>query len=263
MMHPYLKQILAALALWTIASTAAQAQPSAAIELPHSATPAASPHWGYEGDVNPEKWSELSPEYLVCKTGKNQSPVNIERAYSTSLEPLAIHYAITAQDIVNNGHTIQVTPGSDADYLQLGDQRYTLKQFHFHRPSENQIKGKSYPLEGHFVHTDKDGHLLVMAVMFELGAKNPQLDQMLDALHGDGVSEHIKQPIDIDALLPKQHDYYRFAGSLTTPPCTEGVTWIVLKHPISLNDAQLKRFETGMHHNNRPVQPLNGRVVVD
>lgn len=261
MMHLQLRQLGIAFAMSLVSSSATYAESPPPPEPAHSA--ASAPHWGYEGDIRPEKWSELSPEYAGCKIGKNQSPVDIEHTYSTSLEPLDIHYSIAPQDMVNNGHTIQVTPANDSGYLQLANDRYALKQFHFHSPSENLIKGKSFPLEGHFVHSDKDGNLLVMAVMFEAGAQNKQIDLLLDSLAAVGASKHLNEPVEVDALLPKQHGYYRFAGSLTTPPCSEGVTWIVLKTPVTVSETQIKRFESVLHHNNRPVQPLNGRLVVD
>lgn len=261
MMHLQLRQLGIAFAMSLVSSSATYAESPPPPEPAHSA--ASAPHWGYEGDIRPEKWSELSPEYAGCKIGKNQSPVDIEHTYSTSLEPLDIHYSIAPQDMVNNGHTIQVTPANDSGYLQLANDRYALKQFHFHSPSENLIKGKSFPLEGHFVHSDKNGNLLVMAVMFEAGAQNKQIDLLLDSLAAVGASKHLNEPVEVDALLPKQHGYYRFAGSLTTPPCSEGVTWIVLKTPVTVSETQIKRFESVLHHNNRPVQPLNGRLVVD
>ncbi|RMX04323.1 carbonic anhydrase [Corticibacter populi] len=224
----------------------------------------AGAHWGYEGDVNPEKWSEISPEYATCKIGKNQSPVNIDHTYKTSADPLSFHYVIAPEEVVNNGHTIQVNIGNESDYLMLGDHRYTLKQFHFHTPSENQIKGLSFPLEGHFVHADADGNLLVLAAMFKQGQDNPQLQGMLNALSDEeNAARALTQPVDLSNLLPKNHDYYRFSGSLTTPPCSEGVTWVVLKAPLSVSEGQLAQFEKRMHHNNRPVQPLNARLITD
>ncbi len=233
-----------------------------AMVIVHAEAPHA--HWGYEGDVNPEKWGELAPDYATCKSGRNQSPVNIDRSYNAPLDALGLHYAAVAADVIDNGHTVQVTPQSESSYLQLAGARYTLKQFHFHAPSENQIKGKSFPLEGHFVHADKDGNLLVLAVMFKVGKQNPQLDGVLNALGGSaGESRKLERLVNAAALLPKQRGYYRFAGSLTTPPCSEGVTWIVLKTPMTLSQAQLDRFAAHLQHNNRPVQPLNGRVIVD
>ncbi|MGM0512081.1 MAG: carbonic anhydrase, partial [Pseudomonadota bacterium] len=168
------------------------------------------------------------------------------------------------QQIVNNGHTIQVNV-SEGNTLQLDNDTFTLQQFHFHAPSENEIDGKQFPLEAHFVYKDKDGALAVLALMFQPGKANPQLaqawQQMPAAVDQTAV---LNKPLDIKALLPKQFNFYRFSGSLTTPPCSEGVSWLVLDQPVSASAEQISQFHSVVHHNNnRPVQPLNGRVIVD
>ena len=179
------------------------------------------------------------------------------------LAPLQFHYLPGGKTLVNNGHTVQVNyaPGSS---LELDGMHFELKQFHFHAPSENLIEGRSYPLEGHLVHANDKGELAVVAVMFEPGQANAALSQAWQALPAKAGEMHsLEQPISAEQLLPAQHDYYRFSGSLTTPPCSEGVRWLVMKQPVQVSQAQIDAFKAVMHHpNNRPVQPLNGRLVL-
>ncbi|NAX46117.1 carbonic anhydrase [Photobacterium halotolerans] len=220
-------------------------------------------HWSYSGHSGPEHWSALDPEFKVCATGKNQAPINLTATVAGELAPLAFSYRPSDASVVNNGHAVQVNyqPGS---YLTLDGERFELKQFHFHTPSENLINGKSFPLEGHFVHADKNGSLAVIAVMFKEGEVNHTLASIwphIPAQVGETVVLH--QPVDASRILPAQQDYYRFSGSLTTPPCSEGVRWLVMKAPQTLSASQITDLMKIMKHsNNRPVQPLNGRVVV-
>ncbi|WP_431224813.1 carbonic anhydrase [Serratia sp. L9] len=221
-------------------------------------------HWSYEGQEDPAHWGKLSPDFSLCETGKNQSPVNIQGALKTHHGNLGLAFRPGKQQIVNNGHTIQVNV-SEGNTLRLDNATFTLQQFHFHAPSENEIDGKQFPLEAHFVYKDKDGALAVMALMFQEGKANPQLaqawQQMPTAVDQTAV---LNKPLDIKALLPQKFNFYRFSGSLTTPPCSEGVSWLVLEKPVSASVEQINQFRSVVHHNNnRPVQPLNGRVIVD
>ncbi|MFA3779572.1 carbonic anhydrase [Yersinia sp. 1652 StPb PI] len=221
-------------------------------------------HWGYEGQEDPAHWGKLSPDFSLCETGKNQSPVNIHGALKTHHSQLELAFQPGKQQIVNNGHTIQVNV-STGNTLKLDGDTFTLQQFHFHTPSENEIDGKQFPLEAHFVYKDKDGALAVLALMFQQGDANPQLaqawQQMPTAIDQMAI---LNKPLDIKALLPKKFDFYRFSGSLTTPPCSEGVSWMVLEQPASASAEQINQFRSVVHHtNNRPVQPLNGRVIID
>jgi carbonic anhydrase len=221
-------------------------------------------HWGYEGQEKPEKWGELSPEYAACKDGKNQSPINIDHVLKTEHENLKISFNSSKQEIINNGHTIQVNVTGD-NQLQLDDQTFTLQQFHFHTPSENTIKGEHYPMEAHFVYKNKDGELTVVALMFNKGEANPEIEKAWQQMPVEvGNTAILEQPVDINALFPEKLDYYRFSGSLTTPPCTEGVRWIVLEQAVTASEEQIQTFHSVMHHdNNRPVQPLNGRIIIE
>lgn len=221
-------------------------------------------HWGYEGQEAPTNWGNLSPEFSTCGNGKNQSPINIEHVQKTHQSKLKLNFKSGKQEIINNGHTIQVNV-SEGNTLELDNDVFTLQQFHFHSPSENEIKGKHFPMEVHFVYKDKDGAITVMALMFEQGKPNQQLEQAWQQMPTEvGKIDTLNNPVDIKALLPKKLDFYRFSGSLTTPPCTEGVRWIVLEHETNASNEQIQKFHSIMHHdNNRPVQPLNGRIIIE
>lgn len=223
---------------------------------------AATPHWEYSGEAGPAKWASLTPEFGQC-AGRNQSPVNLSGLVKAELAPLQFHYLAGGHSVTNNGHTVQVdyAPGSS---LELDGMHFELKQFHFHAPSENLIEGHSYPLEGHLVHANDQGELAVVAVMFEPGKANGALSQVWQSLPAKAGEQHaLKEPVSAEPLLPAKRDYYRFSGSLTTPPCSEGVRWLVMKQPMQVSQAQIDTFKAVMHHpNNRPVQPLHGRLVL-
>jgi carbonic anhydrase len=227
-----------------------------------SAYAATGAHWGYSGAEGPENWAQLSPEYGAC-TGKNQSPIDLTGFIEADLAPIQFSYRTGASEILNNGHTVQVNyaPGSKID---VGGHEFELKQFHFHAPSENHIDGKSYPMEAHLVHADKDGNVAVVAVMLEEGAENEALKSAWAQMPEDAGDKHaISEALSAEAILPANRDYYRFNGSLTTPPCSEGVWWLVMKEPVSASKEQIERFAHVMHHpNNRPLQPVNARPVL-
>lgn len=165
--------------------------------------------------------------------------------------------------MVNNGHTIQVNQGSGS-YISLDGKDYVLKQYHFHTPSENRIRGEEFPLEAHLVHADADGNLAVIAVMFRQGKPNQALAASWAAMPEQaGGTATLATKVSPDALLPKNRDYYRFNGSLTTPPCSEGVKWLVMKTPVTVSAEQIDKFAKVMGHpNNRPVQPVNARLIL-
>lgn len=221
-------------------------------------------HWGYQGEGAPEHWGELAPEFAACSLGKNQSPVDISGAVKAQVPKLAFNYRSMATDVVNNGHTVQTNfaPGST---LKLGEREYQLLQVHFHVPSENAIKGKLFAMEGHLVHKDKDGRLAVVAVMFKPGSQQSGVNKIWQQMPGEaGAPRPFEGKLQASELLPGNHAYYYFSGSLTTPPCSEGVAWIVLKTPMQVSKEQLEAFSHLMHHpNNRPLQPLNARVVIE
>ncbi|EAA0892685.1 carbonic anhydrase [Salmonella enterica] len=221
-------------------------------------------HWGYEGQESPEHWGNLSPDFALCETGKNQSPVNIQGALKTQHSKPVLVFEQGKQQIINNDHTIQINV-SGGNTLRLDDDTFALQQFHFHAPSENEIDGKQFPLEGHFVYKDKEGSLVVLALMFNEGKANQQLAKAWQQMPAKvNQAAILAQPVDINALLPENVGVYRFSGSLTTPPCSEGVTWMVLKQPVSASAEQIRQFRSVLQHaNNRPVQSLNGRVIIN
>ena len=220
--------------------------------------------WGYTGHGAPENWGKLSPEFAACASGKSQSPINIVDAIKGELPANKVNYRPSKVVVENNGHTIQANYSDSNNTLRIGDKVYTLKQFHFHVPSENMIKGKSFPLEAHFVHADAKGNLAVLGVLYEDGKANSRLAPIWQAMpQKGGQKTALKQQFDAATLLPASLDYYRFSGSLTTPPCSEGVNWLVLKTYDHIGKEQVEQFRRVMGgHNNRPVQPVNARVVV-
>jgi carbonic anhydrase len=224
---------------------------------------AQTPHWTYSGEEGPENWAKLSPEFNPC-AGKNQSPINLTGFIKADLKPIKFSYQAGGSEILNNSHTVQVNYATGSS-ISIDGVQFNLLQFHFHTPSENHINGKSYALEAHLVHADKDGNLAVVALMFEEGAENKALARIWALIpQNAGEKKALPSPFAVEALLPSNRDYYRFDGSLTTPPCTEGVRWLVLKSPVAASAKQVEDFLHVMHHaNNRPVQPVNARLVLE
>ena len=221
--------------------------------------------WGYTGHNTPETWGHLSEKYHSCSEGLNQSPINITHSITDpNHEPLNLDYKKGSTEVVHNGHTVQVNVES-GNKLVVDGITFELKQFHFHSPSENRINGKAFPLEAHFVHLDKDGNIAVVAVMFEEGAENKDLAKCWAKMPRKAGEKNELKVADIAAnLIPEKQHYYRFNGSLTTPPCTEGVRWFVLEKPLTISKEQVEQFLNVMHHpNNRPVQPLDARVIIE
>ena len=221
-------------------------------------------HWTYSGATGPSKWSTLEEDFGTCASGKAQSPIDIrhDAVHDARLAAIQFSYQPAALKIVDNGHTIQVDypPGS---FITVGDRRYQLVQFHFHHPSEEKIDGRGFDLVAHLVHKDAAGKLAVVAVLFTPGAANPLLDTLWSHAPADANHESAPDATRINAadLLPADRSYYSFTGSLTTPPCTEGVSWFVLRHPGSLSSPQVDAFAARYPMNARPVQPLNGRDI--
>jgi len=218
--------------------------------------------WSYEGEHGPEHWGAIKSEYATCSTGKDQSPIDIRGATTAALAPIAFDYHSATPDIVDNGHTIQVNVPSGSS-ITVGGRRYDLVQLHFHHPSEERIDGKGFAMVAHLVHKDASGKLAVVAVLLREGKANALLETLWS--HLPTVKEEVRTiegvSISPDALLPADRGYYTFQGSLTTPPCSEGVTWLVLKTPMEVSSAQVATFAHLYSHNARPVQPRNGRVI--
>lgn len=229
---------------------------------PLGAEPGSHPHWTYEGEHGPAHWGGMDQAYQECKIGHHQSPIDIRGAKAADLPAIEFSYQPSPLKVIDNGHTVQVTyaPGSS---ITVGDQKYELQQFHFHHPAEEKVNGKSYPLVVHLVHKNAEGKLAVVAVLLADGQANPFIAELWQHLPAEEGKEVAPEGVNVDAsgLLPADRGYYTFTGSLTTPPCTEGVTWFVLKNPGQISKDQVAAFAKKFPHNARPVQPLNGRTI--
>jgi len=216
-----------------------------------------APHWTYEGPTGPEHWGEFFPE---CGKGKTQSPIDIHSPFKGDSDVIAVDYKQSPLKIVNNGHTIQINyaPGSS---ITVHGQKYELVQFHFHKPSEEEINGQSKAMVIHFVHKSKEGKLAVIGALVNEGKANEAIQTLWSNLPKEEGKENVATSVAINAtnLMPSNLSYYHYVGSLTTPPCTEGVDFYILKNPIEMSKEQITAFPFAK--NARPVQPLNGRQV--
>jgi carbonic anhydrase len=219
-------------------------------------------HWSYEGDTGPAKWGDLDAANKVCSAGSQQSPIDVEATMKARLWPLELSWARRAETIVNNGHTIQLN-FSEGSRLKLDDTTYRLVQVHFHRPSEHLIGGKNFPMEAHFVHRAETGNLAVIGVLMAAGRPNRAFSRIVAAMpQAEGPPVKLESHIDPHALLPERHGYYRYSGSLTTPPCSEVVQWLVMATPIHVAEADIASFARLYPMNARPVQKLDRRYVL-
>lgn len=255
------KFLTSAAMLVLLASTVAYAAPASKSE-------SEAPHWSYDGSTGPEHWAHLNAEYAACSAGVEQSPIDIhsdEANKSGNKTKVTVHYKPTTFTFGNSGHTIQANTSSAANQLTIGDTKYTLAQFHFHTPSEHLIDGKTSPLELHFVHKSKTGNLAVLGVLIKEGKGNTALTEIWAKLPKTKSAADfvLKNKIDLSKLLPSDLDAYRYQGSLTTPPCSEGVKWTVLEKPIEMSKAQIKAFQAIFPDNHRPVQPQNKRTIAE
>jgi carbonic anhydrase len=227
--------------------------------------PAYSNKWSYKGANGPEHWGDLDPAYATCKTGKEQSPIDIRSATKAALPAIRFEYKSGPLRIINSGHTIRVNyhaPGSGS-FLIVGDKPYQLTQFHFHHPSEEYIHGKPSDMVVHLIHQADDGQVASVAVLLKAGSANPTIQQLWDHIpKTEGKEEQIAR-VDFNpaGLLPRDTAYYTYMGSGTAPPCTEGVLWFVLMIPVDISPEQIDAFARLYPHDVRPPQPLHGRVV--
>ncbi|MBF0156151.1 MAG: carbonic anhydrase family protein [Magnetococcales bacterium] len=225
-------------------------------------------HWGYEGETGPANWGKMG--FPACAEGKNQSPIDINAAAEVTLDPIRFDYKPAPLQVVNNGHTIQfnLPPGST---ITIGGKSFTLAQFHFHGGSEHTVKGKGFPMELHLVHKAEDGELAVVGILLAAAesesapvghgaAANPTLERVFGALPAmAGLTLTSDQQIDPAALLPHDRAYFHYKGSLTTPPCSEGVNWFVMGEPVTITRKQLLHYTSVFDNNARPPQPLHSR----
>lgn len=222
-----------------------------------------APHWSYAGNTGPEHWGELQPDFKVCQLGLEQTPIDLDGGVKGEAGSVALDYKPLPLRIVNNGHTIQVNADAGCA-CSIGNTKFDLLQFHFHHPSEHLLSGKPFDLECHFVHKSASGALAVVGVFIRPGAKNAVLAPLFDAMPAkEGPEVRAAGSIDSAALMPKSGGYFRYMGSLTTPPCSEGLTWTVYKEPIEASADQIRQFASLFPNNARPVQRQNRRFLLE
>ncbi len=218
-------------------------------------------HWDYQGSGGPERWGRMKPEFAKCSSGTRQSPIDIRDGIKVELDPVQFDYKPSAFKVVDNGHTIQVNvaPGNAIDVM---GQRFELVQFHFHRPSEERVDGKAFDMVAHLVHKNLEGRLAVVAVLLEKGSAQPVVQSVWNNLpleKGDEIAA--RAPLDLNRLLPAERGYFTYMGSLTTPPCSEGVLWMVMKQPVPISAEQIDIFARLYPMNARPIQSASGRLI--
>ena len=224
-------------------------------------------YWSYTGEEGPESWGHLDESYAACVNGSEQSPINIEASQVKAdgeMEDVDTQYEPTTFSVMNNGHTIQANTVSENNKMILGEAEYRLVQFHFHTPSEHQFNGQPYAMELHLVHQNENSQLAVLGLMIQEGKKNENLQAVWDMLPKEKTEQDlpIGEPINLEALLPEADSFFHYDGSLTTPPCTEDVKWVVFEQPIEMSKEQIEAFQQIFPANHRPVQPLNEREII-
>jgi len=230
-------------------------------------------HWGYEAEDGPESWGAMDPEWTLCAEGLEQSPIDLAGAAEIELPEVKIDTPSDSEvevlnqagviDALDNGHTIQINTKSTGS-LSVGDKSYALVQFHFHAPSEHTVDGEHFPMEMHFVHQAEDGALAVVGVLIEEGAKNPSIEPLWEQLaEAPGTEATVRIPAEFadHVFTGDATGVYYYDGSLTTPPCSEGVKWYIRRTPTQLSKAQIAAFTAEYNHNNRPVQALAKRTL--
>jgi carbonic anhydrase len=238
--------------------------PAAQVRRAAAAHPPAAgqAHWGYEGAAGPAAWGGLRPDFNLCANGQRQSPIDIRGGLAVELDPVKFDYRPTPFSVIDNGHTVQVNlqPGNA---IELGGRRYELVQFHFHRPSEERIDGRQFEMSLHLVHKDAAGKLAVVGVLLGKGPVHPVVQAVWNNLPLEKNEEApARAPLDPSHLLPEDKRYFTYMGSLTTPPCSEGVLWVVMRTPVTVTEEQLALFARIYPMNARPAQPVAGRRIM-
>jgi carbonic anhydrase len=221
------------------------------------------PHWSYEGATGPDHWGELSPDFKVCQLGMEQTPIDLSSGLKGDAGSISFDYRAVPMRILNNGHTIQVNadPGCSCT---IGDMKYDLVQFHFHHPSEHLLDGKAFDMEAHFVHKSETGALAVVGVFFKSGLPNLSLQPIFDSMPAsEGENVNANGAFNPATFFPVIHAHFRYTGSLTTPPCSEGLVWTVFREPIEASPEQIAQFAALFPNNARPVQGKNRRFLIE
>lgn len=223
-----------------------------------------TPKWGYGEEDGPHMWAKLTPKFKKCELGKSQSPVDITGARKGGPGPIKFDYKAVPLKLVNNGHTVKVNilPGST---MTVGKKKYELIEFHFHAPGEHLLQGRAFDMEVHLVHRDPAEKRAVIAVMLKIGRPNGLISRIWEYLPDDeGIERYLTLvKLNAEEILPGDRSYYHYKGSLTTPPCSEGYKWYVMKDPVEVSGEQVDAFLELIGENSRPVQPLNDRVIVE
>jgi carbonic anhydrase len=217
--------------------------------------------WAYTGPAGPQTWGGLRPEFALCGKGKRQSPIDIRDGIAVDLEPVQFDYRASSFGVIDNGHTVQVNVAG-GNFIHVGGRRWELQQFHFHRPSEERIDGRQFDMVAHLVHKDPEGRLAVVAVLLDRGSVQPIVQAVWNNLpleKGEEVAARVV--VDLNHLLPPDRRYYTYMGSLTTPPCNEGVLWMVMRQPVPVSQQQIDIFARLYPMNARPVQQASGRMI--
>ncbi|MBV7537429.1 carbonic anhydrase family protein [Duganella sp. sic0402] len=260
-----IQERLAAMRANQQARVAAAAKAKKAAEAKAAAVAAApkvySNVWSYEGEAGPANWGKINPAWAKCGNGNRQSPIDIRDGMKVDLEQITFDYHPSSFNVTDNGHTVQVMVGN-GNFITVGNRTYELIQFHFHRPSEERINGKGFEMVMHLVHKDGEGRIAMLALLLERGKQQPVIQTVWNNLpleKFDTAAPSITlDPMD---LIPARRDYYTFMGSMSTPPCQEGVLWLVMKEPVQASPAQMALFSRLYPLNARPTQPSNGRII--
>ena len=255
------------------APTAAAAQAPAARSAIHgkagiaaaaAAHAAAHPttHWSYQGAAGPQTWGGLKPEFTLCGNGQRQSPIDIRGGLAVDLDPVKFNYQASPFGVIDNGHTVQANVAA-GNHIEIGGKRFELVQFHFHRPSEERIDGRQFEMSLHLVHKDAQGRFAVVAVLMDRGQPQPAVQKVWNNLPLEkGEELSARAPLELTELLPTDRRYYTYMGSLTTPPCSEGVQWVVMREPVSMSPEQIDLFARIYPMNARPAQQVSGRRIL-
>ena len=227
-----------------------------------SASGSAHALWAYQGAAGPQTWGGLKPEFTLCGSGQRQSPIDIRGGLAVDLDPVKFSYQASPFGVIDNGHTVQ-TNVAQGNHIEIGGKRFELVQFHFHRPSEERIDGRQFEMSLHLVHKDDQGRLAVVAVLMDKGQPQPAVQKVWNSLPLEkGEERAARVPLELNELLPTDRRYFTYMGSLTTPPCSEGVQWVVMRQPVSMSPEQIDLFARMYPMNARPVQQASGRRIL-
>ena len=244
------------------APTAAPAHARARPAAKQAAAHGSDAHWDYTGPAGPQTWGGLKPEFSLCGNGQRQSPIDIRGGLSVDLEPVRFDYQSSRFSVIDNGHTVQanLAPGNA---IEIGGNRFELQQFHFHRPSEERIDGRQFEMSVHLVHKDPQGKLAVVTLLLEKGPAQPAVQKVWNNLPLEKNQDvPARVALDLNEILPADQRYFTYMGSLTTPPCTEGVQWVVMRQPVTVAPEQIDLFARIYPMNARPVQQAAGRRIM-